>query len=92
MAAGVLVSALKRGIKVPEELSIAGFDDSELAEKMWPQITTVRQPTLEFGTRAIELLISKIGHDKKKNSDDTQIEKLDYEIILRNSTGSIIAS
>jgi len=92
MAAGVLVSALKRGIKVPEELSIAGFDDSELAEKMWPQITTVRQPTLEFGTRAIELLISKMGHDKKKNSDDTQIEKLDYEIILRNSTSSINAS
>ena len=92
MAAGFLVSALKRGIKVPEELSIAGFDDSELAEKMWPQITTVRQPTLEFGRRAIELLVSRMGSEKKRNSDDTQIEKLDYEIILRNSTGSKIGS
>lgn len=92
MAAGVLVSALKRNIKIPEQLSIAGFDDSELAEKMWPQITTVRQPIFEFGKRAAEILISKNGNNQKPTSDKPKIERLNYKLILRNSTSRLIVN
>ena len=41
MAAGVLVAALKAGLHMPGELSIMGFDDSEIAETLWPPLTTV---------------------------------------------------
>lgn len=92
MAAGVLVSALKRNIKIPEQMSIAGFDDSELAEKMWPQITTVRQPIFEFGKRAAEILISKNGIDKNQKPKKSCIEKLNYELILRNSTSQVLVN
>lgn len=92
MAAGVLVSALKRHVKIPEDLSIAGFDDSELAEKMWPQITTVRQPIFEFGKRAAELLISQNSRSKKQPIDANKIERLDYKLILRNSTSERLAN
>ena len=44
MAAGVIAAAHKSGISVPDELSIAGFDDSVIATVVWPQLTTVRQP------------------------------------------------
>ena len=86
MAAGVLVSALKRNVKIPEQLSIAGFDDSELAGKMWPQITTVRQPIFEYGKRAAEILISKSRTRKKQTPDKIKIERLNYKLVLRNST------
>ena len=86
MAAGVLVSALKRNIKIPAQLSIAGFDDSELAEKMWPQITTVRQPIFEFGKRAAEILISCSNNSIKQTSENNAFERLNYKLVLRNST------
>ena len=86
MAAGVLVSALKRNIKIPDQLSIAGFDDSELAEKMWPPITTVRQPIFEFGKRAAEILIQLSRSDKKQPRDKVGVERLNYELVIRNST------
>ncbi|MEP6342774.1 MAG: LacI family DNA-binding transcriptional regulator [Maricaulaceae bacterium] len=92
MAAGVLVSALKRNIKIPEQLSIAGFDDSELAEKMWPQITTVRQPIFEFGKRAAEILISKNSSNQEPTPDKSKIERLNYKLILRNSTSKLVAN
>lgn len=57
MAAGVLMAAHQQGIRVPEELSIAGFDDVELARQVWPPLTTVRHPTAEIATVAIDMLV-----------------------------------
>jgi len=84
MAAGVLVAAHKNNIKVPQELSIIGFDDSELAAKMWPPLTTIKQPQMAFGGRAAEILIAKAGKATQQNI--APIESLDYEIIIRDST------
>lgn len=86
MAAGVLVSALKRNIRVPEELSIIGFDDTELAEKIWPQLTTVRQPLRKFGEKAVEVLVDLAGSKNPRKDGTDKIRRLDYEIVVRNST------
>lgn len=83
MAAGVLSSAHKLGISVPSQLSVAGFDDSELASKMWPTLTSVRQPLLELGKLATELLIAK---SQKANDVSTQ-QYLPHELVARDSTG-----
>ena len=44
MAAGVLFEARERNISVPEDVSVVGFDDTPLAQRIWPPLITVRQP------------------------------------------------
>ena len=57
MAAGVLQAARQLGVRVPEDLSIIGFDDFQIASRLWPTLTTVRTPTREIGRIAVERLI-----------------------------------
>jgi len=84
MAAGVLVAAHRRSISVPDSLSIVGFDDSEIAKKMWPALTTIRQPLLDLGARAMEVLIRKAG--KKGDAKSGWVERLNYELVVRQSS------
>jgi DNA-binding LacI/PurR family transcriptional regulator len=57
-ATGVLEAARARGVRVPEDLAVIGFDDIEVAEVLG--LTTVRQPLRETGARGVELLLSAI--------------------------------
>ena len=59
MAMGAVVAAQRRGLNVPADLSVAGFDDSPLASLVWPQLTTVRQPVAEMGVAAVDRLVSR---------------------------------
>lgn len=79
MAAGALAVAHEFDIGVPDELSIAGFDDSDLAAAVWPPLTTVRQPVRELAWAAADLLLS----DSRPHDRLT----LDYNLIIRASTG-----
>jgi LacI family transcriptional regulator len=58
MAAGVLSVAHDMGLAVPEDLSVAGFDNTTLARMVWPQLTTINQPTRELAFAATQLLLS----------------------------------
>ncbi len=58
MAAGVLAVAHDRGMDVPAELSVAGFDDTTLARTVWPPLTTIHQPMAELARTATEILIA----------------------------------
>ena len=58
MAAGVLAVAHDRGINVPTQLSVAGFDDTTLARTVWPPLTTIHQPMAELARTATEILIA----------------------------------
>lgn len=58
MAAGVLAEAHSRGIDVPGQLSVAGFDDTTLARTVWPPLTTIHQPMAELARSAAEILIA----------------------------------
>ena len=60
IAAGCLRAAADLGIDVPGELSIVGFDDSPLAHRAQPPLTTVAQPTEEKGRTAVELVLGAI--------------------------------
>lgn len=64
MAIGVLTVAAKHGLKVPEDLSIIGYDNLKLAEMVVPPLTTMNQPLYEMGKSAAEKLIYMInsGH------------------------------
>lgn len=58
MAAGVLAVAHDRGIDLPGELSVTGFDDTTLARTVWPPLTTIHQPMADLARSATEILIA----------------------------------
>jgi LacI family transcriptional regulator len=60
MAAGILSVAHDMGLDVPRELSVAGFDDTTLARMVWPQLTTIHQPTRELALAATQLLLEGV--------------------------------
>ena len=62
MAAGVLFAARVRGLLVPEDLSIIGFDDTPIAARVWPPLTTVRWPIVAMGrSAALKLIGETVG-------------------------------
>ena len=81
-AAAVIKAARKCGLRVPEDLSVIGFDNTDLSLITDPSITTIRQPSYEIGYQACELLIDKIV---KPQAMARQII-LDTDLIIRDST------
>lgn len=65
MAIGALHVLQKQGIRVPEDISILGFDDVEAAAFAVPPLTTIRQPMFDIGLRAAELLLQQIEQGKR---------------------------
>jgi len=65
MAAGVLHAARERGLLVPEDLSIVGFDDTAVSALIWPPLTTVRWPIVDMARSAALKLINPEGADKQ---------------------------
>ena len=59
MASGVYGAAHELGLRIPEDLSIVGFDDAPIATRMWPAMTSVRLPVREMGRAAAEQLFAK---------------------------------
>ena len=57
MAAGVYRAALRSGIQIPQQLSVVGYDDSPLASRLWPPLTSVRRDTRDTGRLAAAMLI-----------------------------------
>jgi LacI family transcriptional regulator len=62
MAIGVYQAMRRAGLRIPEDLSIVGYDDSPMATRVWPPLTTVRLPTQYVGRIAVQLLVS--NHDR----------------------------
>ncbi|KCZ57297.1 hypothetical protein HY29_00810 [Hyphomonas beringensis] len=84
MAAGVIASAFRHGKRVPEDISVVGYDDTPIASAIWPQLTTVRQPIAEMGYQSVDLLANYIS-----NGDDTDSSQrnavMDVSVIERDS-------
>jgi LacI family transcriptional regulator len=83
MAIGALRAAIQLGIRVPEDLSIVGFDDIELASYTNPALTTIAQPKAEVGSRAAQLLIEQISD----RSRPCQRIVLPVRLVVRESSG-----
>ncbi len=82
-------AAERKGLRVPEDLSIAGFGDVECARCVRPRLTTVHQPFFDIGCEAAAVLLERLGGD----ADGPPIERtLDAPLIVRESTGPPPAS
>jgi LacI family transcriptional regulator len=86
MAAGVIQTAKEMGLKVPEELSVAGFDDSMLATRIRPALTTIRRPVRQMAQLAASKLIAAIDG----RQDEARVGVfLDPMLVIRDSTRAI---
>lgn len=82
VAVGAMRAARDRGLSVPDDLSVIGFDDIPLARQCIPALTTIAQPTDEMGHRAAEILLASLG-----NRDVPVTETvLETRLIVREST------
>ncbi|WHO38308.1 LacI family DNA-binding transcriptional regulator [Sphingobium sp. AP49] len=79
MALGVLTLAHDMGLRVPEDLSVAGFDDTPASLTSWPPLTTVRQPLEHMGRAAIDALVT----------DATGAPAFLFSLVARGSTGPV---
>ena len=86
MAAAVLSAAHLNRIAVPEELSISGFDDGNVAVTVSPNLTTVRQPIQQMAELAINIIASGKFSDLSTANSREYRNVLDFEIIERDST------
>ncbi len=57
MAAGVYKAAMRRGLSIPGDLSVVGYDDSPLASQLWPALTTIHSPIRDLGHQAAQMLL-----------------------------------
>jgi len=93
LAASVLAAAHSRGIAVPEALSVVGYDDSPIAEQVWPPLTTVRQDAGAMTERAVEVLSQNVRAWRADQSIHTaQDVLLPYEIVRRSSIAKVTGS
>ncbi len=84
-ALGVYEAARQRGLRIPQDLSVVGFDDLPVARWVSPPLTTVRQPLAEMGRVAAEML-GEIIEDRPLRSRRVE---LSTELIMRESTGPV---
>jgi LacI family transcriptional regulator len=83
VAVGVMEAAAARGVRVPEDLSVVGFDDIDVSRATTPRLTTVRQPLQEMGRTAVTMLTRQLdGHAHEALSME-----LETRLVVRESTG-----
>jgi LacI family transcriptional regulator len=82
IAIGAIQAAQARGLRVPEDLSVVGFDDLEHAPILTPALTTVHQPIVEMGWMAVRMLLDLLA---RRRSQPAQIE-LRTHLVVRKST------
>lgn len=85
MAAAVVMTANRLGIRVPEDLSVAGFDDTPIAKTIWPELTTVAQPFEDIAKAAVESMRTM----KRTGQSVSETLILEHEVVIRASTGPV---
>jgi len=83
-ALGVISALTETGWRVPEDVSVVGFDDLRLSRYTSPPLTTIRQPAAEIAERATQLLLD-LTHGKQVHQ---QLHLLEPELIVRGSTAA----
>ena len=84
MAAGAICAICERGLSVPGDISVCGFDDTPIAHQIYPALTTVRQPTREMGRLAASELLKEV-----RELGSGGIVDVPYALQLRRSTGPV---
>jgi LacI family transcriptional regulator len=84
MAIGAMRAVRETGLKIPDDIALVGFDDLPIATLLDVQLTTVRQPVIQFGIKAVEILIDLIENGVKPPRRII----MDTELVIRESCGA----
>ncbi|WP_196810970.1 LacI family DNA-binding transcriptional regulator [Arthrobacter sp. 35W] len=87
VAAGVLQALEEQGLRVPEDVSLVGYDDVPLANELRPRLTTVHVPLEDMGRESVRLALADSAHDTGASSDNTIT--VGTHIVLRNSVAPL---
>ena len=82
MATGAMKKIKETGLRIPEDISVTGFDDIDLASHTEPPLTTVRFDQTQLAEKTVKLLISKI----ESKAVEARITRIPVELIIRDST------
>jgi LacI family gluconate utilization system Gnt-I transcriptional repressor len=88
LASGVIFEAMRRGLRVPDDLAVTGFDDAEIARSMYPSITSVDMQAGEMGRLAATMLLERVNQGDRSNSAllPARRHDLGHRLIVREST------
>jgi LacI family transcriptional regulator len=81
MAFGVIRELMRSGRRIPDDVSVIGFDDIELASVVHPPLTTIHQPSHEVGKAAVEILLRLAGNP----AATTEHRQLGVSLVERES-------
>jgi LacI family transcriptional regulator len=87
MAAAAVSIAHGLRLRVPEDLSITGFDDTPLATMIWPELTTVRRPIANMAREAVRLLIEQVRAKRSGGAAPVEHKLLEFTLVKRESSG-----
>ncbi|HMH65312.1 MAG TPA: LacI family DNA-binding transcriptional regulator [Rhizomicrobium sp.] len=89
MAAATMAMAHRRGLEVPGDLAVAGFDDTPLATTVWPALTTVHQPIADMAREAVRLLVEQIRGRRAGGEPQAVHKMLKFTLVKRDSTAPL---
>lgn len=84
MALGAITAIKKRGLKAPEDIAVAGFDDADFAQAIDPTLTTVKKPRALMGSEAARIMMEMINH---RDHDEAEQLVLPTRLVVRQSSG-----
>lgn len=82
VAGGIMIGAKERGLTIPDDLAIIGFDDQPIAEILDPKLTTIRQPVDQMGEKSVEVILEMLDNPEM----EIKSYELPIELIVRQST------
>ncbi len=85
MAAATVAVAHRRHLDVPNDISVCGFDDTDMASSIWPELTTIRQPIREMTAWAVSAATRMIRAKRQGEQVMTEQETLPYTLVRRES-------
>ena len=85
-AIGVMQTLQQANVRIPEDISVAGFDDIPLAEFLYPALTTYRQPIWELGQMAAKVTLHLLGENVKGMFPPEHLITMRGQLIVRRST------
>ena len=89
MAAATVSVAHRRHLDVPSDLTVCGFDDTDFAQSIWPELTTIHQPIAEMSRTAVEMLVTRIRTRRSGRDEPVQEALLDFTLIRRASDAAV---
>lgn len=88
-AMGAVHALQEAGLRVPEDVSVVGFDDIYFAKFNNPALTTIRQPLFEMGKLAAQTLLKRLSDKNARDGEIPQILTVEPELIIRDSTAPV---